>query len=438
MKDVIKYFFKMLLCTFFVLLVIDIVSVLLGTSILNYKYGSEIIFETIMLAVILIILKLSKNTNILVEKKENTFSSLKYAGVLLFIIAILFISNISGVIGARPGNIINVILYCILIGISEELLCRGWVQNSFLKRYGKSKKGAFISIILASLVFGSMHITNYFAGNTFLETVAQVLQTTSLGFLFGVIYYKSGNIWTSIILHAIYDFSIMISEVGAFKDCVMLNNPTFATTLATFYATLLMIGLYTVQGLKVFNWNDDYKSKRRKYNIALTIFMIGMFIPVGDSENVKVCYKYESKKINEDYEISYIYKDKYSYIDKNNNTIIIELNTENDKLIIKKELSNESFTLENILCFKIIKDDDNYKIIMKQYDENSSKLLYLESDLNNLDSIGEKIVKLDAPDLKEIGFIKMLVSNEEYFIIKTNLEDIFVIEDDKNIYLLEK
>ena len=75
---------------------------------------------------------------------------------------------------------------------------------------------------------------------------------------------------------------------------------------------------------------------------------------------------------------------------------------------------------------------------MKQYDENSSKLLYLESDLNNLDSIGEKIVKLDAPDLKEIGFIKMLVSNEEYFIIKTNLEDIFVIEDDKNIYLLEK
>lgn len=436
MKDVIKYFLKMLLCTFSLLLIIDIVTFFLGMSILGSKYGTEVILETIMFVIILIVLKVSKNDNILAEKKEKTFSSLKYAGVLLFIIAILFISNINGVIGARPGNIINMTIYCLLIGISEELMCRGWVQNSFLKRYGKSKKGVLISILLASLVFGAMHITNYFAGNTLLETAAQVLQTTSLGFLFGVIYYKSGNIWTPIILHTVYDFSIMIGEVGAFKDCVMLDVPTFASTLATFYSTVLMIGIYIVQGLKVLNWDD--KSKRKKYNISLIILMIGMFIPVGDSEGAKICYNYNSKKINEDYEISYIYKDQYTFVDENNNSIVIELNTNNDKLIIKKELDNQSFILENILSFKIIKDNDIYKIIMKQYDENSSELLYLESDLTDLDILKDKIVKIDAPDSNEIGFIKMLDSNEEYFIIKTSLQDIFVIEDDKNIYLLER
>lgn len=437
MKEIIKYFLKMLLCTFGVLLLVDIATLSFGITIPNFKYGTEIILETIMLVIILIVLKKSNNIGILTEKKEKTFSSLKYAGILLFIIAILFIANVEGAVNARPGNILNLILYCLLIGISEELLCRGWIQNSFLKRFGESKKGAFLSILFASLIFGSIHIMNIFSGNTILETVAQVLQTTSLGFLFGTIYYKSGNIWTPIILHAVYDFSIMIGEVGAFKDCVMLENPSFLSTLSTFYSSLIVIGLNIVQGLKVFNWNDEKKIQDKKYNIALVILMLAMYIPVGDRESTSVCYKFESKKIDEVYEISYVYKDKYSFTDENNNNITLSLD-EDYKLTIKNETIEESTTIENITSFKVIKKDDIYKILMEYYDDTSMKLLYLESNLIELDNIKENIKELDAPYQEELGYIKTLESNEQYFIIRTDLNDIFVIEDDKNIYLLDK
>lgn len=437
MKEIIKYFVKMLLCTFGVLLLVDIATLSFGVTIPNFKYGTEIILEAIMLVIILIVLKKSHNLRILTEKKENTFSSLKYGGILLVIIAILFISNIEGAVGARPGNILNLSLYCFLIGISEELLCRGWVQNSFLKRFGKSKKGAFLSILFASLVFGSIHITNVFAGNTVLETIAQVLQTTSLGFLFGVIYYKSGNIWTPIILHAVYDFSIMIGEVGAFKDCVMLGNPTFSSTLAAFYSSLIIIGLYIVQGIKVFNWNDENKTQDKKYNIALVILVIAMYIPVGDSESTRVCYNFKSKKIDEVYEISYVFTDKYSFTDENNNTLTLSLDDES-KLTINNERTKESTTIEDISSFKVISKDNNYKILMEQYNGNSIKLLYLESDLNNLNNLKENIKEVDAPYREELGYIKILESNEQYFIIRTDLNDIFIIEDDKNIYLLKR
>lgn len=437
MKEIIKYFIKMLLCTFGVLLLIDLAILSFGITLFNFKYGTEAILETIMLAIILIVLKKSNNLNILVKKKEKTLPSLKYGGILLLIIAILFLSNVEGAVGARPGNILNLILYCILIGISEELLCRGWIQNSFLKRFGKSEKGAFLSILFASLVFGFIHITNVFAGNTILETVAQILQTTSLGFLLGMIYYKSGNIWTPIILHATYDFAIMTAEVGAFKDCVILDDPTFSSTLATFYSTLILILLYIVQGLKVFKWDEENKVRNRKYNIALVVLFMATYIPIGDSKSVRVCYNYESKKINEDYEISYIYKDKYSFTDENNNTITLNVDDEN-KLTIKNETTNESTTIEYISSYKVIKKDNNYKILMEQNDGTSTKLLYLESNLNEINNLNENIKKLDAPYAVELGYIETLESNEQYFIIRTDLNDIFIIEDDKNIYLLKR
>lgn len=437
MKEMVKYFLKMLLSTFGVLLLVDIATLSFGITIPNFKYGTEIILETIMLVIILMVLRKSHNLRIITEKKERTFSSLKYGGILLFIIAMIFISNIDGAVGAPPGNILNLILYCLLIGISEELLCRGWIQNSFLKRFGKSEKGAFLSILFASLVFGFIHITNIFAGNTILETVAQVLQTTSLGFLFGAIYYKSGNIWTPIILHATYDFSIMIAEVGAFKDCVILDNPTFLSTLATFYSTLILILLYIVQGLKVFKWDEKNKERNRKYNIALVVLFMATYIPIGDSKSVRVCYSFKSKKIDEVYEISYIFTDKYTFTDESNNTITLNLDDESN-LTIKNITTTESFTIEDIRSYKAIKKDNIYKVLMEQYNGNSKKLLYFESDLNNLKNLNGNIKELDVPYAEELGYIKTLESNEQYFIIRTDLNDIFIIEDDKNIYLLKR
>lgn len=104
--------------------------------------------------------------------------------------------------------IVYFFIITLAIGIYEELLCRGLLFNSFKDYFGDTKKGIYLSAILSSLIFGSMHLTNLiWSPSLIISTLCQVIYATFVGFLFCVIYYRSKNLISCMLLHGIFDFT---------------------------------------------------------------------------------------------------------------------------------------------------------------------------------------------------------------------------------------
>lgn len=93
----------------------------------------------------------------------------------------------------------------LLVGANEEIWMRSLVLNSFIDKYGTSKKGLWKAILASAVIFGAIHIPNIFFMEP-LTLLVQVVNAMSAGILFGVIFIKSKNIWAGIIVHAIVDW----------------------------------------------------------------------------------------------------------------------------------------------------------------------------------------------------------------------------------------
>lgn len=104
--------------------------------------------------------------------------------------------------------IVYFLIVTLAIGIYEELLCRGLLFNAFKIYFGDTKKGIYLSVILSSLLFGVMHLTNLiWSPSLIISTICQVIYAAFVGFLFCVIYYRSDNLISCMLLHGIFDFT---------------------------------------------------------------------------------------------------------------------------------------------------------------------------------------------------------------------------------------
>jgi sodium transport system permease protein len=81
----------------------------------------------------------------------------------------------------------QVLIYiAILPGICEELLCRGFLLNCFLPRFGKA--GA---VVVVAVAFGILHLDPY-----------RFLSTSFLGLILGFIAVESGSVFPAMLAHA--------------------------------------------------------------------------------------------------------------------------------------------------------------------------------------------------------------------------------------------
>ncbi len=86
----------------------------------------------------------------------------------------------------------------LLTGFIEEMIFRG-----FLFRFLQKKDPAPVAITISAVTFGIGHIVNLFTGQTSLETVIQVFYAIAWGFIFTVVFYKSGSLLICIIAHSL-------------------------------------------------------------------------------------------------------------------------------------------------------------------------------------------------------------------------------------------
>jgi len=88
---------------------------------------------------------------------------------------------------------------CLVAGISEELLFRGFIMRILEVRWNK-----YIAIIVPSVLFGAIHITNL-QNPTLIDFILLLVAGTSVGVMFSMIAYQSGSIWASAIVHGLFN-----------------------------------------------------------------------------------------------------------------------------------------------------------------------------------------------------------------------------------------
>ncbi len=214
-------------------------------AITEYPKGTLVLNEAVLASLVLIIMLLFKNSYVFTQAHEKFSKGLFYG--LFYIIGSIIFVLMFGVMAPfkfNPFVILNLTIGCFLIGVAEEFLCRGWLLNEFLERYGDSKKGVWFSIIISGIIFGLMHLGNiYTMGQDIPSTISQALSAAGTGIFLGLIYYKTKNIWSVIFLHGFWDFSIFLSDISPVQSTTeiftTLSVVSLVFTILSFFAELL-------------------------------------------------------------------------------------------------------------------------------------------------------------------------------------------------------
>ena len=106
---------------------------------------------------------------------------------------VLALSNLK----SWPEFITAIFIMAFFPAMFEEVFFRGALQNLLIRWW----KNPFIAILVASLVFSLIHMSVYL-----------FLSRAILGFVLGLLYYKSKNIWVNIIAHFLNN-SIAVAQL---------------------------------------------------------------------------------------------------------------------------------------------------------------------------------------------------------------------------------
>lgn len=488
-KSSILLFFLVMLPLFMCVFITASMSSLIYNVISEFKYGQEFLVETIFAFVILVVTILSGNSYIFTQKKEGLLKSILSAWPLLIIAGVNLLSSIISLVvngNVNPFNIFNLILYCFAIGVYEELLCRGWLFNEFIERFGNTKKQVLLSIILSSLIFGGIHFVNVFTTSQgVLVTLAQIIQASASGMFLASLYYKNKNILSVIILHAFYDFAILLGSSALIKDCttgIISNDMTvYLIVSSILIACFFILGTIAVlRGCDCWkNLHSKKKDNKKEYpqsnllvNVAIIIIFIFLLVPntskIDGFEDYKVCYNYE-KTVLKNYSITELRLEKYDIKTSKTTTVVPENNDNLSMVPINKtEYFNLSIYIDQDTFNVILENKDTGdKVILNNNNELPIDLVVYEADsyyaisyyvntvsgstayyvkLNKssiskskeyLNNVKDSTISIELPTITRIASLQVVDNRDNYIYLSSYLDDEFVIDKDGNIYLLD-
>lgn len=458
----------------------------------NYTYyGNLFITELCWLILLILFLWLFKYKGIFSKKKVNLFNSLLIAWPIVIYSIIAFIRSILQINISKIDiyEVIGLLLFTLTIGVVEELLCRGWLQNQFIKKFGNDRKGVIFSIIISGSVFGLMHITNLFYGQDLFTTISQILYAIFMGVSFGAIYYKTKNIWSVIILHALWDFSVLFADINIASTCVeitsQINNITSILGLFALFSSLFTSFPQIAIILMLFGKNDINSGIDEKFRVELSheeitqsqknkniisivilIFLLIYGILVISTGTMKTdsCPTYLKKNSQNYEETLYNYSDynlsifkeiKYNECDfvdgickemTQNKTYKYNFNIDDKfRLILTNLTNNEKYVFEykNVFSFAIFENNDNYNITVLSASENGDVITYYSNfitkdNINDSETFVNDFMKsfkqIMLPSIIDsVGFYQENNSDKKpLFISKTN--DGYILYPDGTIY----
>lgn len=151
---------------------------------------------------------------------------------LLFILGFITITIIVGL----PANstITIVLVNTILVGISEELMFRGFMLYGALTKFK-----IWTAIIFTTLIFGSVHFLNGFTTGDFKEAAIQAVTAAMAGIWFTAIRFRTKSIIPGMVIHGLWDGALTVMTLS--MRSMIAQSPDSSTVSTPFAALLLPI-----------------------------------------------------------------------------------------------------------------------------------------------------------------------------------------------------
>ena len=444
--------------------------------------GQSIFYEVIWFMCLIPVLLLFNNKYILHEKHMDLKNTLKIIWPLLTLTICIGIFYFGFAGGFRYFNLDEVIASIFLftfVGIFEEFLCRGWLQNEFIERFGNNRRGVFYSILISGIIFGAIHILNYFGGQDLGITLVQMTSAMIIGFYFGIVYFRTKNIWVTVLLHGFWDLALSLGNMNVTTSCtnnLELSGLSFAV-IGLIVALLLDFPsiLVTIKEFSKSHVNDSLKDEDKielsdkQINsdktlhlvlniiigiysalICLFFFVLGILFNIfakGDScMNYKV---YESSKTEmvmlnyKEYETKFssiLYVDCFvddvdcidQYYTYEHN---IKFYIEDNKLMAIDDNDNKySFDIKNVKKFAIFKNNDNIYTIMVLTENNKDGFVYLSKylsddtilDKDTFKELDESFELIALPSIKNLGYFDL---DNKYPLFETYYNSYYIMVD---------
>ena len=177
-------------------------------------YVLQALQELVGVLLALAAMKVSGCTDVLTGRGIGFGKGLLVGGYFLFMgvySAIVYLAMYTGERILRPWYLIAVFVICmILVGMAEEFLCRGILAELLLRRFGATRGGAWRAVILSGVLFGLAHLTNLLGADP-VGVLVQSVIASMMGMTFAAIYFRTGNIWVPVALHAFVDVCALIT-----------------------------------------------------------------------------------------------------------------------------------------------------------------------------------------------------------------------------------
>lgn len=230
------------------------------------------IFEQVVASIVLIMIL--KRFNLLERAGFTSSKQWKDLWIIwpMLVFALLNGSDLfSGTIiidKSKPLVIVLFILVYLSTGLFEETLCRGVVLTLMLHKWGNTKKGCYLALILSSALFGFTHIIHFILHHSsLLATVTQITYATFIAVFFAACVLRNKSIYPAMILHAIVDIFGSLKEiaingglnktyftmsVGDALGCIIITLPILIYALFIFRkVTPFDLSIYTEENVKV-------------------------------------------------------------------------------------------------------------------------------------------------------------------------------------------
>ncbi len=445
-KHIVVYWLFMIGLFLIVLFSQQLVASIMQGSLSTSKYGPEATFEIIWAGLVLIIILVFKNKYIFTQKREGFFNSFQYIlPELLLSGFFILISIISILVKDNPLDwhaVFNLALYCLFIGIVEEFLCRGWLLNEFLERYSRNRKEIILSILFSSLIFGVVHFVNIGETQGFFETLVQVMNAAAGGIFLALVYYKTKNIWVVVATHAMWDFSLLLSQANSMGECLS-GKPTLLSISVNIVQGIVLIVAYLLFCYWMYRQTDLYpkeKKGNKDYLIGIGIALyIGGLLLLNVPDEGGLCPEYKNKMIDTPYQVHYYYYGDYSL---GNTDLVLGTNSDNGRVWINNTDTEEHVYLtkdddyldyiliDNALDFTIIILTD-YNII---YYGNYSKV-DIEGTKDYMNTIKAGLEKKVVPNSNALGVIEIDGDGYLYPMIRTELNEYLYFDKTGKLYL---
>ena len=186
------------------------------------------------------------------QERQPFYRGLITGGYMLFISLLSIVLSLIDAEGFNSkGTILFSTLYFILVGVNEELIFRGITADLLLRgisgKAGKSSGNAagrrrtvILAAVLSSIFFSLAHLSNMQYADAF-GVAVQMAGAFLMGMVLTVVYYRTRNIYSVMILHAVNDIA------GAFAVTVLRSEESIAGVISSYgVGELLMLIPYVI------------------------------------------------------------------------------------------------------------------------------------------------------------------------------------------------